>query len=222
MSNEIFIPEEQTEIQKLFGTSIDLLEKETFKTKLRELRTKFHPDNFAKFGDDTVLTMATERFQSIERLAAKMEDWYNGKHLVSAPNAPANTPFNAAPMFDPRAQFAIREMKIEIRTSDKDLKYHLFGTFYRWLMVGDKFNIPHTSAWVIADEQHSGHKIGFKETIRFYLTFDEKDQPEAIVNWFFEKIKDRADAILIEGEIVPIDYSAILLEVKRRSFLRIA
>jgi hypothetical protein len=217
MSNEIFIPEEQTEIQKLFGSSIDLLEKEAFKTKLRELRTKFHPDNFAKFGDETVLTMATDRFQAIERLAAKMEDWYNGKHLVATSNAPSN----AAPMFDPKAQFAIREMKIEIRTSDKDLKYHLFGTFYRWLLVGDKFNIPQTSAWVIADEEHSGHKIGFKETIRFYLTFDEKDQPEAIVNWFFEKIKDRADAILIEGEIVTIDYSAILLEVKRRSFLRI-
>jgi hypothetical protein len=217
MVKEIFNPSELTEIQKYFGTSPELLDKDTFKSKLRDLRLKFHPDNFAKFDDDIVLLMATERFQGIETLAAKLEDFLNGKNNVSI-QIPAP---NEQLAFDEKSRFAYREMKIEIRTADKDLKYHLFGTFYRWLMVGDKFNIPSTSAWVIADEEYNGHKIGFKETIRFYLTFDEKDQPEAIVNWFFEKIKNGADTILIEGQVVPIEYAAILLEVKRRSFLRI-
>jgi hypothetical protein len=218
MVKEYFNPTEQTEIQQLFGAKPEDLDKEAFKIKLRELRSKFHPDNFAKFGDETVLLMATERFQAIEKLAAKLEDFLNGKNTVSVPSKPNST---AQPIFDEKSRFAYREMKIEIRTADKDLKYHLFGTFYRWLLVGDKFNIPTTSAWVIADEEHSGHKIGFKETIRFYLTFDEKDQPEKIVSWFFEKIKNGADTILIEGQIVPIDYDAILFEVKRRSFLRL-
>jgi hypothetical protein len=216
MVKEFFNQTEQAEIQKLFGVSAEILDKETFKSKLRDLRLKYHPDNFAKFEDETVLSMANERFQNIERLAAKLEDWLNGKMTLNPTIAPNNKV-----IFDSKSRFAYREMKIEIRTSDKDLKYQLFGTFYRWLMVGDKFNIPTTSAWVIADEEHSGHKIGFKETIRFYLTFDEKDQPETIVSWFFEKIKSGADAILIEGQIVPIEYEAILFEVKRRSFLRI-
>ena len=216
MTNDYFTPDDKTEIQQLFGVSPENLEKESFKKTLRDLRAKYHPDNFEKFGDDTIRQLASDRFKAIEKIAAKIEDWFNGKVTMAPPSSS-----NTDPIFDKMARFGYREMKIEIRTRNKDLKYVLFGTFYRWLMLGDKFKIPETNAWVIADEAYTGVSIGFNETIRLYLTFDEKDSVQTIVQWFFQKISGHADSLIIEGEIIPVKYEDILLAIKRRSFLRI-
>lgn len=215
-----FTEQERQEILETFGALPEHLDAETFRKTLRELRARFHPDNFEKFGDDTVRQLATERFQRIERLAEKIEAWLSGKMQQALPGPSA--PGTDERIFDPRARFAYREMKIEIRTGDKDLKYHLFGTFYRWLTLGDRFKIPHTQAFLIADEEHLGRRIGFVESIRVYLTFEESDSVEVISRWLFEKIEGRADALLIEGELIPITYEAILLAIKRRSFKLLA
>lgn len=217
---DTFTEQERQEILELFGALPEHLDAETFKKTLRELRAKFHPDNFEKFGDDTVRQLATERFQRIERLAEKIDAWHSGK-MQPAPPGPS-APGADQRIFDPLARFAYREMKIEIRTSDKDLKYHLFGTFYRWLTLGDRFKIPDSQAFLIADEEHLGRRIGFVESIRVYLTFEESDSVEGITRWLFDKIESRADALLIEGELVPINYDAILLAIKRRSFRLLA
>lgn len=212
-----FTPEESAEIRELFGAPPEQLSEETFRKTLRDLRAKYHPDNFEKFGDDTVRQMATDRFQRIERLAEKIQAWLDGKSQPAAPGrqpAPRTTEI----FDDPRARFAYQAMKIEIRTGDKDLKYHLFGMFYRWLTMGERFKIPETQAYLIADEEHLGRSIGFRETIRVYLTFEETDPVENIVGWLYPKIEGRADALLIEGEIVPIDRETILNVIKRRSF----
>lgn len=211
-----FTEQEQQEIRELFGALPEHLDAESFKKTLRELRAKYHPDNFEKFGDDTVRQLATERFQRIERLAEKIEGWWNAKTQSIQPGPSASGPDQR--LFDPRARFAYREMKIEIRTGDKDLKYHLFGTFYRWLTLGDRFKIPDSQAFLIADEEHLGRRIGFVESIRVYLTFEETDSVEHITRWLFDKIAGRADALLIESELVPIEYEAILFAIKRRSF----
>ena len=52
--------------------------------------------------------------------------------------------------------------------------------------------------------------------------FEEDDAVETIVTWLFEKIAGRADALLIESEMVPIRYEAILTAVKKRSFKQLA
>ncbi|TNE64415.1 MAG: hypothetical protein EP344_03740 [Bacteroidetes bacterium] len=221
MAHTSFTPTEQEEILALFGALPDQLDADTFHKTLRSLRQKYHPDNFEKFGDETIREMATDRFQRLERLAAKLERYFRGDDTASGirPGASGQTP--ADPIFHPQAQFAYRAMKIEIRTGDKDLKYRIFGTFYRWLMLGEQFKIPETGAYLIADEEHQGHRIGFRETIRVYLTFEETDPPETIAHWLADQIADGADALLIEGEIVPIEYEAILLAIKRRSFQRL-
>lgn len=213
-----FTEQEQAEIQALFGHRLEDLDAETFKKSLRELRAKYHPDNFERFGDDVVRQLATERFQRIERLAEKIEAWKNGSLPAATSPQPAPPGPAGDPVYDPRARFAYHQMKIEIRTSDKDLKFHLFGTFYRWLLNGDRFKIPGTQAYIIADESHAGHKIGFVESIRLYLTFEESDTPETIVRWLFEKLVGHADTLFIEGEIVPVEWEAMLWAVKRRSF----
>ncbi len=211
-----FTEQETAEIRELFGALPEQLDIETFRKTLRDLRAKYHPDNFEKFGDEVVRQLATERFQRIEQLAEKLEAWKSGKTLPGV-SAPPSTSGESM-IFDPRARFAYKEMKIEIRTSDKDLKYHLFGTFYRWLTLGDRFRIPDSKAFLIADEEHAGRSIGFTESIRVYLTFEEDDSVETIVKWLYGKIAGRADVVLIEGEQVPIDYEALLLAIKKRSY----
>ncbi len=214
-----FTEQELAEIREWFAASPEQLDLEAFRKTLRELRAKYHPDNFEKFGDEVVRQLATERFQHIERLAEKLEDWKTGKTVAGTP--PASAP-GSSPIFDARARFAFKEMKIEIRTSDKDLKYHLFGTFYRWLTLGDRFKIPDSKAFLIADEEHAGRSIGFTETIRVYLTFEEDDSVETIVRWLYDKIAGRADTLLVEGEQVPIEYDAMLIAVKKRSYKQLA
>lgn len=216
-----FTEQELQEIRELFGAQPEQLDPDTFKKTLRELRAKYHPDNFEKFGDNTVSQLATERFQRIEYLAEKLEAWWSGKTPTALPGPSASAQGDPR-ILDPRARFAYREMKIEVRTGDKDLKYHLFGTFYRWLALGDKFKIPESQAFLIADEDHLGRRIGFVESIRVYLTFEEGDSVEQIARWLSDKIEGRADALLIESELIPIDYDAILYAIKKRSFRMLA
>jgi hypothetical protein len=214
-----FSEQELADIQQFFGHSPENLDTEAFKKTLRELRAKYHPDNFERFGDEVVRQLATERFQRIERLAEKIEAWKSGSlpAAAAAPSAPPPGPA-ADPLHHPRARFAYREMKIEIRTSDKDLKFHLFGTFYRWLLNGDRFKIPGSQAYIIADESHAGHRIGFVESIRLYLTFEENDLPETIVQWLFDKLAGHADTLFVEGERVPVERESMLWAIKKRSF----
>jgi hypothetical protein len=121
----------------------------------------------------------------------------------------------------PGAVFAGKRLKIEILTGDKDLKYHLFGTFYRWLQNGDSFKIPGTGGSIVIDEDYSGRRIGFQESVRMYLTFGEADSIEDMAGWLFSKIVGRADKLLVAGEIVEIDLEKIVRAVKRETLLRI-
>lgn len=203
-------------IVKYFGVPVEDLDMEQLRKIHRELRAKFHPDNFEKFEDETVREMATERFQLIENLATQIEQHLSGKTLGFATKSQSDAPFMQG-----GALFAIRKLKIELITSDKDLKYHLFGTFYRWLQYGDTFKIPDTKASIVMDEDHQGNRIGFQETIRMYLTFDEQDSIEAIVAWLFPKIQGRASRLLIAGDRVEIDPFELLYAIRKASFLRI-
>lgn len=204
-------------IQKYFGLPLEQISPETFKQKLKELRVKYHPDQFEKFEEETIQEMAKERFQEIETLAAKIEQYLEGGIL----SKPSSNGQMTRDFMSPEALFAIKKMKIEIKTSDKDLKYHLFGSFYRWLQYGDTFKIPNTAATIIMDEDHRGNRIGFEEVIRIYLTFGEEDVIEEIVDWLFGKIRGRANSLIIGKELVKNEYEEIVQSIKKQSFLRI-
>ena len=216
MANNTFSKKEREEIRKLFGIPLEEIEKETFKKIHRELRSKFHPDNFEQFDNEAVKEMATEKFQRIESLSEKIEAYLDG----TAP-APRLIPNDQADFMHPHARFAGKSIKIEILTADKDLKYHLFGTHYRWLEFGDSFKIPDTKASITIDEGHRGRRVGFQESIRMYLTFNEEDSIEDIVSWLFTKIKDNVNTLLVKGETVLVDEEAIVWAIKRETYLRI-
>lgn len=203
---------EKEAVQKYFGKSFDELSEADFQQARKQLRAKYHPDNFEKFADETVREMATERFQTIEKLSEKLEQYFRqGLPKASAANQ----------AFHPAAQYAFDKLKVEIITADKDLKYNLFGTFYRWLVYGDTYKIPDTKASIIMDEDHRGMSIGYRETIRFYLTFGVEDAVEDLVDWLFTRIDGRANSLIIHGDLVKIDRDEILRAVKKTTFLQI-
>ena len=200
-------------IQKYYGETLEKLSPEAFHKIRKQLRAKYHPDNFEKFEDETIREMATDRFQQIESLSKKLELYFEGKLEPEDPEDRIN---------HPHAQFAFDQMKVEIITSDKDLKYHLFGTSYRWLVYGDQFKIPDTkNAYLIIDEDHKGVSIGYRETIRMYITFGITDAVEDIVDWLFDRIKGRASSLLVEGKVVPIEQHEMLRAIKKTTFLQI-
>ncbi|MBK7408340.1 MAG: hypothetical protein IPJ40_09920 [Saprospirales bacterium] len=210
MTTESLNIQEKEAIQKYFGKKLEELTKEEFQYAKKELRTKYHPDNFEKFEDETVREMATERFQQIEELSAKMESYFKGE-LPVAPkgNDPARNAF-----------YAFDGLKIEVITADKDLKYNLFGTFYRWLTLGEQFKIPDTAnAYIIMDESHQGTRIGYSETIRMYLTFGKEDSIEDIVNWLYQRIQGRATSLIIHGQKIEVEPNSMLMAIRKPSLL---
>jgi len=204
-------------IQKYFERPLESITPDYFKKKLKTLRAKYHPDQFEKFEDETIQEMATERFQTIERLAAKIEQLLSGRTQWQA-NATAQT---QAEFMSKDAVFSTKKMKIEVKTSDKDLKYDMFERFYRWLQYGETFHIPNTSATIIMDEDQYGRRIGYQETIRIYLAFGEEQAVEEVVDWLFGKIAGRADSLIIGEELVQNDYEQILRSIKKQTFLRL-
>ena len=112
-------------------------------------------------------------------------------------------------------------MKLEVVTADKDLKYHLFGTAYRWLAWGDKFKLPGTQAYIIIDEDHRGVRIGYRETIRMYLTFGPDDDLEKIIDWLYGKLAGRATSLLVEGTSIPVDRDLLARHIRRTAFREI-
>jgi len=216
MTAVTFTIREKTDIQKIFGVPLEALTLDDFKKILRELRAKYHPDNFEHLDNEAVKEMATEKFQAIEQLAARVEAWLSN----SQPTA-AGYQTDVADHLRPDAVFAVKRLKIEILTSDKDLKYHLFGTHYRWLVFGDSFNIPGTKASIVIDEDYAGRRIGFQESVRLYLTFGEDDSIEDMVHWFFGRVTGRAGKLLIAGEPVEVDEQEIIHAIKKESLLRL-
>lgn len=214
--NATFTIQEKEEIRKLFGLPLEQLDLDTFRKTHRELRSKYHPDNFEHLENEAVKEMATEKFQNIESLASRVE-----AHLTGEKPSVATYDSNVEDYLRPNAVYAGKRLKIEILTGDKDLKYHLFGTFYRWLQMGDSFKIPDTGGSIVIDEDYSGRRIGFQETVRMYLTFGEADSIEDMVSWLFNKIIGRADKLLVAGDIVEIDLEKIIRAIKRETVLRI-
>jgi hypothetical protein len=208
--------QEKEAIQKYFGVPFEELTAEEFKKTLKELRGKYHPDNFEKFADETVREMATERFQIIQTLAEKLEAHFAGKPLSYG-----SSPSERETFMHDHAVFAANKLRIDLLTSDKDLKYHLFGSKYRWLQFGDKFTIPETEASIVIDEDHRGTSIGYQESIRMYLTFDENVSIDKIVEWLYPRIKGSTRSLIIAGEKVEIEPFNIFYAIRKKAFVRV-
>lgn len=211
MSQSILTPEEAKEVEKYFGPLADL-NLDDFKKVRKELQAKYHPDRFEKFEDETVQEMATERFQRIQALSHKVELLLDKQYQLQV---------EKEDIHKQDARFAFDRMLIEIITRNKDLKYHLFGSRYRWLERGESYPIPNTQAKIVIDGDHQGNSIGFNEVVRLYITFGEEDAIEFIALWLYRRLEGQATAMIVEGKRIPIDLVQINHAIKKTSFLGI-
>lgn len=213
----MFDPKEKEDIKKYYEQMPEELNREDFIKKRKQLRAKYHPDNFEKYEDETVREMATERFQRIESLSEKLDAFLSGNIPAAIPTTQSDAPVYR----HSSAVFAAKRLKIELITGDKDLKYRLFGRKYRWLLFGDEFKIPDTDATIVMDEDHRGNSIGYVETVRFYLTFGEEQQISEIVDWLYPRLSEGVKKLLIDGESVDLHPVSILHAIQKVSFLRL-
>jgi GNAT superfamily N-acetyltransferase len=214
MEQPIISPGEKSKVLEYFGKKPEDLTLDEFEQKHRELRTKYHPDKFEKYDDDIVKELTEERFKEIEQLAEKIRHAYFSGLVTDVSAA-------AEPALGDNPQFAFKNLKIEIITKEKDLKYHLFGTQYRWLEKGDKYVIKGTKASIIIDADYRGTGIGFNESIKMYLTFSETDSLEDIFFWLYQHIAAHATSVIIDREVVAVDYNEMLAAVKIKTVLRL-
>ena len=90
------------------------------------------------------------------------------------------------------------------------------------LEYGERFKIPKTpGAYLVGDNRHRGTSIGFQETIKVYLTFGTNDPLDVIIDWLYQKIEGRADAIIVHGKRIPVELDRMQAEIRQRSFLEL-
>lgn len=194
-------------IQKWLGTDLDKLTEENFATALKAARKKFHPDNFAHLDDEGVTEMAKERFQELEKLAAKVK-----QHLETVGQSDAEEAENA--------RYASDGMAIDIMTSDKTLKFQLFSS--AMIYEGDKVKIPGTAAKFISRDDYLPRiSTGFRDNIKVFLAFGPDDPLQVVVEWLFRQINGRTSSFVIEGKVVPVEPLAILNAVRKEARLEL-
>ncbi|MFK7924592.1 MAG: hypothetical protein AB8H47_21730 [Bacteroidia bacterium] len=211
MSSTHLTTQEKETIIALYGKSLENLNSEEFEKIHKGLRAKFHPDKFEQYDDEIVREMAKEKFQILEGLGAKVRAHFQaGGGQVVIDDA-----------FGEAAVFAYDNMKIEILTRNKDLKYHLFGSRLRWLEQGERFKVPKTGAYLVVEAAHRGMSIGFTESIKIYLTFGPEDDLSEIAVWLYERLEGQAEALIIEGKRLNVSLNDMLGVMRNKSFLRL-
>jgi hypothetical protein len=202
-----FSEDEKKEILKHFGKPLSDLDYEEFIRQRKQLFLKYHPDVYQKLGNETVNQMMNEQFQKINILCDKLENHFTSKKSL----------VNEINILKENAAFSIDGLEIELLTSDKDLVYHLFGAQYRWLQRGEKFKIPETNAYIIIREDHLNRSVGFRQSIKMFLTFTENDSLEVIAAWLFLNIEKSVETLIINKEVQKMDFANILLALMRTS-----
>lgn len=212
MKDGFFEAHERNKIMEYFGKSPENLTPEEFELAHRVLRSKYHPDKFEKYNNELVKELSLAKFKEIEVLADKLKQFFalDAKEDIVREDHIGTYP-----------KYAGNNLYIEIITKDKELKYHLFGTKYTFLLAGDKYTIKGTNASIIIDEKHNGRTIGYNESIKMYLTFSEDDSLDDIMMWLYEKIKERATSINIDGNIVHVNFNEMMAVVRQKTILRL-
>lgn len=192
-------------VEKWFGARLEDIDAERFATLHKAARKKFHPDNFAHLDDETVLEMAKDRFQALEKLASKVLQHFERE---------------AAPIQAAAERYTSDGMALDIMTSDKTLKFQLFRS--TTIYEGDKVSIPNTQAKLIARDDYLPRiSTGFRDNIKLYLQFGPDDSMQDIVNWLFLHINGRSSNFVIEGKVVKIVPEEIYAAIRREARLEL-
>ena len=203
--------EEKVLIVKYFGKDLKELDEEGFKLAAKEAKKTYHPDKFSQYDDDLVIEMAKERFQTIQLLGKKVESYL--KIRAGIDEMPEENE-------DQATGYYTDGIDIDIMTTDKQLKYRIFGQpiIYR----GDRSKIPGTKAKIFALEDYSPRvSAGFRDNVKVKLVFGTEDSVYEIVDWIFKHISGRTSSFVIENKLVNITPGEILQAIKREAHLEL-
>ncbi|MEL6627860.1 MAG: J domain-containing protein [Bacteroidota bacterium] len=206
--NERITESDKTAILKLFGKPLGEMTVESFKDLQKAARKKYHPDNFTHYEDELVQEMAKERFQQIEVLSKKIQEYFE----VQGDLAPRETEEDEVQ----HVGYVADGIHIDIMTRDMQLKYRLFSQ--RIIYRGDKIKIPGTQARLTALEDYSPRaSAGFRDNIKVRLTFEANDNVQTIVHWIFQHISGVTSSFVIESKVVKITPVEILQAIKKEA-----
>lgn len=209
MSQDRLTSQDRELIQKYFGHPLEELSPEQFRALRKEIRKKYHPDNFSKFEDETVIELAKERFQQIEGLSLKVEQYLTTKDLIE----PIEEDL-------PDQGYRAEGIKLDIMTTDGSLKFQLFRSPY--IDRGDKVKIGSGKAKLIALESYAPRvSAGFRDNIKVKLAFGPEDSVQEIVSWIFQHISGRTSSLVIENKVVQITPYEIQQAIKQEARLEL-
>jgi len=194
-------------ILKYFGKDLTELKEEEFKTLQKEARRKYHPDQFAHFEDETVLEMAKERFQEIERLGKQVEAFLAGQASAAGTSGETEGP----------EAYAYRSdgMRIDIMTRDANLKFMLFRS--RYIERGDEVKIKGSGAKLVSLEDYYNRSAGFRENIKVHLAFGPDADLVKVTEWLFRHISGNTTSFVIEGKVVKVAPHEILSAIRKEA-----
>lgn len=191
----------------LFRVPVEDMTSEVVQEKRHLFHKQYHPDRFAYLDDTELNKLLNEVYRDmLDRLRRVEEHLLRSDHGLMH-RKPGDPELSAV------------DLEIQLITQNKDLKYVLFGSYYRWLSKGERFRIPRTDATLTSSGNHRGNAIGFNENIRLYLTYGTQDRLDEIVIWFYTRIVDQVSALWIDDKRVDVEPRAIFNALARMKLL---
>ncbi|MEZ4688458.1 MAG: hypothetical protein R3B47_21070 [Bacteroidia bacterium] len=209
-------PEENQSFIKHFDIPLEEIAPEDFEKKKKRLTLRLHPDQKDAHEDEEYAAFINERFVKFKALCEKAE-----AYLYKKERGIADYGSDEAYLRED-AVYSADGLPVEVITRDKNLKYEMFGSRYRWLERGEKYPIPKTDAFIRIEEDHRGAGVGFNEYIKMYLSFGSTRNLEPIIDWLFDKIKDKANGLIIQGSRIDIDKFQMGIFIRKTTFLQLA
>ena len=208
--------EETRSFIKHFEIPLEEISPEDYEKKKRKLRLKLHPDQKDAHDDEEYAEFINNRFVQFQSLCEKAE-----AYLYKKEEGISQYGIEEAYLRED-AVYSADGLPIEVITRDKNLKYEMFGSRYRWLERGEKYPIPQTDAFIRIEQDYRGSGVGFSEYIKMYLSFGTTQNLEPIIDWLFDKIKEKANGLIIQGNRIDIDKFQMGIFIKKTTFLQLA
>ncbi len=191
----------------LFRVPVEDMTPETVQEKRHLFHKHYHPDRFAHLDNAELDKLLNEMYRDMLDRLQRVEEYLLRNSHDLHPEKARQVPLSAV------------DLEIQLITSDKELKYRLFGSMTRWLDRGERFRLPRTNATLTSSGRHVGNAIGFNETIPLYLTYGHGDPLDEIVIWLYTRIAGHVSALWVDGARVDVDPKAMFNAMARMKVL---
>lgn len=192
----------------LFKVPVEDLDAETIRQKRHLFHKHYHPDRFAHLKNAELDALLNEVYRDmLDRLRRVEEHLLRTGHELHV-DRDKTPPLSAV------------DLEIQLTTHDKDLKYRLFGSHFRWLERGERFRIPGSNATLTSPGAHRGNVVGYNEHLHVFLTYGSGDPLDEIVIWLYSRIVGVVSALWVDGQRVEVEPRAMFNAMARMKVLK--